>query len=279
MTRTRPVFSDTWQFLPLITLHLVALLLFLSFILPAGFSLWRALDQQVFFALNGTLAQGGDWALFWAWANTREKDLALAVIMLLFLIFPRLCFHRLQLQQALVGFLALMLLLLPFRYGFYELAKVMDLTGPSPSRVLSPSIMLTELFPHINAKDSAGRSFPGDHATVMLLWFGFLLWNKRSFGTLLAGLLTVLAILPRMVGGAHWFSDVAVGGLVVALPVLAWACYSPLTLWITQKLEKVFLPVFDLFSWIPLLGRLPFFAASHERRRHKAEAQTNPSTP
>ncbi|KGK40994.1 hypothetical protein LH51_18075 [Nitrincola sp. A-D6] len=256
---TPPVFGSQWRPAPLILMHLAALLLILSFIYPAGFQLWRQVDNSVFFALNGTLSEGGTWAWIWAWANTRYKDMLLAVVMLLFLVFPGFGFKRSQLQQALVGFLVLMFVLVPLRYFFYEFAKQLDLSGPSPSMVLSPAYLLTELFPVIPAKDGSSRSFPGDHATVLILWAAYLIMNTRCLGSYLAVLLATLMILPRMVGGAHWFSDVAVGGFAVALPVLAWAFYSPLLLGLTRWMEKAFLPLFRLLGRIPLLNRLPFF--------------------
>lgn len=260
MTSISPVFGKQWRPVPLIIMHLAALLLMLSFISPTGFQLWRHIDSSIFYAFNGTLSEGSTWAWIWAWANTRYKDMLLALIMLLLLVFPGFGFKRPQLQQALVGFLALMIVLVPLRYFFYEGAKLLDLSGPSPSMLLSPAYLLTELFPHIPAKDGSSRSFPGDHATVLILWAGYLIMNNRSLGSYFAVFLATLMILPRMVGGAHWFSDVAVGGFSVALPILAWAFYSPLLLGLTHGMEKVFLPLFRLIGRIPLLKRLPFFS-------------------
>ena len=106
----------------------------------------------------------------------------LAIVMLIFIIFPGFGFRRQQLQQALVGFLALMLSLVVLRYFFYEFSEKLDLSGPSPSLVLSPAYLLTELFPDIPAKDGSGRSFPGDHATVLIVWAAYLIMNTRCLG-------------------------------------------------------------------------------------------------
>lgn len=259
MTLTPAVFGTTWRPVPLLAMHLVAALLIMSFIINPSFELWRRLDTHIFFYLNGTLADGGTWAWLWAWANTRYKDMVLAFVMLAFIVFPGFSFQRNQLQQALIGFLALMIVMVPLRYFFYEFSKSLDLTGPSPSITLIPAYLLTELFPDISAKDASSRSFPGDHATVLLIWAGYLIMNKRCLGSLLATALAALMILPRLVGGAHWFTDVAVGGFAVALPVLAWAFYSPVVYRLTRWLEKAFLPLFALVGRLPLLGKLPFF--------------------
>ena len=259
MTLTPPVLGTEWRPVPFFMMHGVAVLLFFTFTVDIGFDLWRILDSHIFFSLNSTLADGGNWAWIWAWANTRYKDMVLAVVMLAFLIFPGFGFQRSQLQQALIGFLALMIVMVPLRYFFYEFSKSLDLTGPSPSITLVPSYLLTELFPDISAKDASSRSFPGDHATVLLIWAGYLIMNTRCVGSWLAVGLAALMILPRLVGGAHWFSDVAVGGFAVALPVLAWAFYSPIVYRLTCWLETVFLPIFSLIGRLPLIGKLPFF--------------------
>ncbi len=259
MTLTPAVMGTTWRFKPLILMHLFAVLLMFTFLNSTGYALWRELDSSIFFSLNGTLSEGGTWAWIWAWANTRQKDMLLALVMLVFLVFPGLGFQRSQLQQALVGFLAIMLVTVVLRYFFYEWAKIVDITGASPSITLSPAIMLTELFPHIPAKDSAGRSFPGDHATVLLIWAGYLLMNRVCLGSILAAFLAALMIFPRLIAGAHWFSDVAVGGFAVTLPVLAWTFYSPLVYQLTRGLAKLFYPLFRLVGKIPLIGQLPFF--------------------
>jgi membrane-associated phospholipid phosphatase len=265
MTSSKPFFSDQWQLRPLIIFHAIALALLLSFVWPAGFFAWRAADEQVFFALNSSLESGGTWAWLWAWANTRYKDLALAVVMLCFLIFPKLGIPRSELQKTFIGFVVLLFLLLPLRYFFYEFSKAMDLTGPSPSRVLEPAYLLTELFPSIPAKDASSRSFPGDHATILLLWAGYLLMCSRHLMAYVAAFIATLMIFPRLVGGAHWLSDIIVGGLVIALPILAWGFYTPLLHKCTNSLAKHLQPLFHLVSRIPLLGKLAFFDASRSR--------------
>lgn len=256
------VFSSRWHWPALLAGHLLAALLLLSYSLPAGHAFWQALGADVFYLLNGSLANNGAWTWFWAWMNTREVDAASAVLLLAFLVFP-LTATREKLQPLLCGFLALMLLMLPARELLSELTVAYGLSGPSPSLVLEPAYLFSELRPSIPAKDTASTSFPGDHASVLLIWFGFLAWNSRGTGArLLLGAVTLLLILPRLVGGAHWLADVAVGGMVMALVTLSWAFASPLAGWINHGLMKAATPLFRLCSRIPLLGRLPFFAVN-----------------
>lgn len=254
------VFSRRWRWPQLLLGHLLAALLLISYSLPAEHALWQQLGAQIFFLLNGTLADNGVWTWFWAWMNTREMDAAAGLLMLCFLIFP-LTLPRRQLPALLCGFLTLMLLMLPARELLREISILLNLSGPSPSLSLKPVWLLEDLRPAIPAKDTAGASFPGDHASVLLIWFGFLAWNSRSPAARMAlGAITLLLILPRLIGGAHWLADVAVGGMVMALITLSWAFASPLADWINRGLLRAALPLFRFCRRMPLLNRLPCFA-------------------
>lgn len=254
-----PIFSTRWHPRRFIALQLLAALLLFSFFSSIGHELWRQLDRAVFYTLNGSLAHSETWASFWAWMNTRYFDGLSALLMLVFLVFPGLGLERRQLQAAFTGFLLLMLLMLPLRELLSDYAVSARFSGPSPSLQLQPAYLFSEQLPHIPAKDSASTSFPGDHASVLLIWIGFLLSIRRCPGTLVAAGLGLLLMLPRLFGGAHWFSDVAVGGLSLALTTLAWALATPVAHWLSTGLLKGLSPLYRLVGRIPLLGRLPFF--------------------
>jgi len=259
MITPEPVFSNRWRPLTFIALQLLAALLLLSFASDTGRELWRSLDRSVFFTLNGSLFQSDLWARFWAWMNTREVDAASALLMLVFLVFPGLGLNRRQLQPAFTDFLLLMLLMLPMRELLSDYARSTGLSGPSPSLQLQPAYRFSEHLPQIPAKDSATTSFPGDHASVLLVWIGFLLFIRRSPATLCAAGLGIFLMLPRLFGGAHWFTDAAVGGMCLALTTLAWAWATPVAGWLNQWLLKGLTPLYRLAGRLPLLGRLPFF--------------------
>ncbi|GAA0793086.1 phosphatase PAP2 family protein [Marinobacterium sediminicola] len=255
-----PVFSTRWRPALLIGMHLAAAALLFSFVNESGRALWRSLDAQIFFALNGSLFASETWASFWAWMNTREVDAISALVMLVFLVFPGLGLKRNQLQAGFTGFLLLMILMLPMREALSEYSVSSGLSGHSPSLQLEPAYRFSTELPDIPAKDSATTSFPGDHASVLMVWLGFLLFNARNLGTLAATALALFLMSPRLFGGAHWFTDAAVGGLSLALVTLAWACASPVPHWMNQGLMRLLGPLYRLAGRLPLLGRLPFFS-------------------
>ncbi|MET4000385.1 phosphatase PAP2 family protein [Marinobacterium sp. MBR-109] len=260
MITPEPVFSTRWRPLAFISMQLAAVLLLLSFASETGHEIWRSLDQTVFFTLNGSLFHSESWASFWAWMNTREVDALSAVVMLLFLVFPGLGgLKRNQLQAAFTGFLLLMLLMLPMRELLSDYAKQSGLSGDSPSLQLEPSYRFSDHLPDIPAKDRANTSFPGDHASVLLVWIGFLLFARPTLASVAVVLVGLFLMLPRLFGGAHWFTDAAVGGMCLALTTLAWAWATPVAGWLNRWLLMGLSPLYRLAGRIPLLGRLPFF--------------------
>ncbi|ELO6405044.1 TPA: Kdo(2)-lipid A phosphotransferase, partial [Escherichia coli] len=72
-------------------------------------------------------------------------------------------------------------------------------------------------------------SFPGDHG-MMLLIFSAFMW--RYFGKvagLIALIIFVVFAFPRVMIGAHWFTDIIVGSMTVILIGLPWVLLTPLS--------------------------------------------------
>lgn len=100
----------------------------------------------------------------------------------------------------------------------------------------SASIYFDQLYHNVNwlsqlsglaAKDKSASSFPGDHG-MMLLIFSVYMWKyigKEAFCKALA--VFVIFSLPRIMGGAHWFTDVYVGSVSFVLLVLSWILLTP----------------------------------------------------
>lgn len=209
-------------------LHLLAALLLLSWWWEGSATrgLWDSLDRAVFYALNGSLAGGGAWAKFWAIANHRAFDLVSATLLLLLYAH----FALAQRGKYLAERIALLVALFLFTLVMIEISNntLEELKRHSASMVLEPVYRLSELFPHIEAKDYSASSFPGDHATVLLMFTGYF-WFAAGwrYGVTMV-VLAILFSMPRVVAGAHWLTDDLVGSGVVALLGLAWLYGTPL---------------------------------------------------
>jgi membrane-associated phospholipid phosphatase len=130
----------------------------------------------------------------------------------------------------------------------------------SPSLTIDGAVRLTKMFPdwqaHWYLKDSSNQCFPGDHASVLLLWAMLLSLHARGRRLLLIWLLTAVFMLPRLVSGAHWASDDFVGGLFVSLIAFGWGFYSPYAANTSDMLVRLSAPLMQSLSKLPGLGRI-----------------------
>ena len=252
--------NDQWRTRPLIACHVVALLLLASWVWAPSRALWDQFDLQLFALLNQPVHAAGLWAKTWAIGSMRPVDMGVGVLMLAVMLKADLVFSGAQVRKALYAFLATLTLMLLFRVGFAEVVKLMGWQRPSASLVVEGAARLTELFPgweeRWDLKDSATRSFPGDHASVLLIWAMFLSFFARNGRLLLIWTMAVIFMLPRLVAGAHWGSDALVGGVFLALLGLAWACFTPFAYKASEWLEQATLPLTRVLSQLPLIGRL-----------------------
>ncbi len=253
--------QNRWHWRGLTGCHLLALALCASWMWPSGRLLWDALDMHVFRLLNAPLATSTLWAHVWAAGNMRLADIGAGCIMLGFIIKGNWIFAGVQVRRALYAFLAVLVLLLLIRVGpFAELVKMLHWQRSGPSLVVAGAIRLSELFPAWDAawhiKDSSVRSFPGDHASVLLLWSMFLWPYAASRQRLLIGGLSVLFLLPRLISGAHWGSDILIGGVAVSLLAFGWGFCTPYAAKSADLLERLGAPL------LKHLGRLPWLRHS-----------------
>jgi membrane-associated phospholipid phosphatase len=249
-----------WRIRPLIACHLAALLLLASWLWAPSRELWDRFDLFAFALLNGPVHDAGWWAKTWAIGSMRPVDMAVGALMLAVMLKTDLVFSAAQMRKALFAFIAALVVMLLFRVGFADLVKLMGWQRPSASLVVDGAARLTELFPsweeRWDMKDSASRSFPGDHASVLLLWAMFMTFFARNWRLLLVWTMAVIFMLPRLVAGAHWVSDALVGGLFLALLGLAWACFTPFAYQASEWLEKITLPLTHRLAKLPVLGHL-----------------------
>ncbi len=263
MGRETDFFTPGWRPRSAAVLAAIGVMTLISIIIPAGNGAWRSLDEAVFLALNGTLAEGGAWTTFWAWANYRPVDLLSALLMLAFLVLPGPVFRPEEVRRALFGYFSLLFLGLLVREFLDTTAEHLGLVGPSPSLVFEPSYRLTELVPGLDTKDASKESFPGDHASVLISWAMYLLYRRVCIGSVLACLVAILLILPRLVGGAHALSDVLVGGVFIAFLAMSLGFCTPYhgraAAWVTARFD----PLIDWFArTLPPLRWFSFFRVS-----------------
>jgi len=170
-------------------------------------------------------------------------------------------FKAAQVRQAFFGFLVTLLLLVVIRALFSKWVDAAGWQHKSPSMMFDDVVHLSDYYPNLEAawelKDRSSKSFPGDHASVLLIWALFMsVFSRRLVQYLVVWGLAVLFMLPRLVAGAHWGQDDYIGGLLMAVLALGWSYYTPLAAKGSEALMRWTAPLFNLAAKLPLVGRL-----------------------
>lgn len=172
---------------------------------------WDGWDRAVFLAANESLRSGGSWAAFWAATNTRLFDVVPGALIL------SLYAHYLIADDGRFWKRRFELGLLIFAFTVFWMQFVMkellDFGRVSPTLVLPDSVLLNQMFDWpLHIKDRSTDCFPGDHMGVIVL-VGVIMFHVAGRWRGLCILLAAIPFaLPRIFGGAHWFSDQLIGG-------------------------------------------------------------------
>ncbi|MGM8932997.1 phosphatase PAP2 family protein [Salinicola halophyticus] len=216
-------------------LNLTGLVLLLSWALPHGLP-WTDLDDRIFWTFNHWITpENGLWDDLLALLNTRFFDAAsFGVMGVLFTIAIRRD-PRPDRWRRWFGIGVTMLL----TAGVIAVVtnKAITYGHPSPTRFFAHAAHLTDIV-SIPTKDSASNSFPGDHGLMLMIFAGFMLRfaDRRTAGWSIAFVLLLSA--PRIMVGAHWFSDVYMGALSIALLALPWILCTPVAGGMTALVQR-----------------------------------------
>ncbi|ENY0910266.1 phosphatase PAP2 family protein [Serratia marcescens] len=221
--------------LPLIILfNLLGVALFLSWFLPANHGGWFTLDSAIFFFFNRHLATDPAFLHLVAITNNRAFDvISLLAMGLLYLYF--------YLKQDAAGRRRLVItgvVMLLTAVVLNQLGHLLPVKHPSPTLTFDNIYRVSELT-GIPTKDASSDSFPGDHGMMLIIFSCFMLryFGRGAFAVAL--LITLLFSLPRVMIGAHWFTDIAVGSLSVVLVGASWVLMTPCSDWIVDRLNRL----------------------------------------
>ena len=212
--------------LPLILLlNIVGLALFLSWYLPVNHGFWFPLDAAIFHFFNHELVESRAFLWLVALTNNRAFDacslLAMGCLMLWFWLRED--------RQGRRRIIIIGLTMLLFAVVINQLAQLLiPVKRESPTLFFSGINRVSELL-HFPTKDASKDSFPGDHGMMLLIFSAIMLryFGKKAFA--IALIIFVVFAFPRVMIGAHWFTDIAVGSLSVVLIGLPWCLMTSLS--------------------------------------------------
>ncbi|OGN62586.1 MAG: hypothetical protein A3F09_01270 [Chlamydiae bacterium RIFCSPHIGHO2_12_FULL_49_11] len=199
----------------------VVLILYLlcvaSWFIPPFSVLWTAFDETVFFALNSVLTIPVLRPVV-AVLNHNITDWMFDIVILTFFI-PFLIKNRKESEPLFLFVTAVTW------YGFsiwwlnrLLIPKVLHAARASPGWIFQDEMVrLTDYIHWIKIKQVAFQSFPADHGCTVLMFIftAFALLNKKQGR--IACFVSIPFILPRLICGAHWFTDIFFGSLPIIL--------------------------------------------------------------
>ncbi|EOD9046449.1 phosphatase PAP2 family protein [Klebsiella quasipneumoniae] len=212
--------------IPLILLlNIAGVVLFCSWYLPANHGAWAPVDAAIFHFFNHGVSVSRAYAWLLAIINNRAFDacslLAMGCLMLSYWLKAPAAGRR---QIAIMGVVMLLAAVI-----INQLAQhLMPVQRASPSLFFSDVTRVSDVV-NFPTKDASKDSFPGDHG-MMLLIFASFMW--RYFGRRALAVALVIFVVfafPRVMIGAHWFSDIAVGSLTAVLIGAPWVLMTPLS--------------------------------------------------
>lgn len=197
---------------------------------------WAALDKSVFYYFNDQLVAGSLFLNVTAYTNMRWFDaVSFTAMGLLYYSYFRKQDNAGKRTMICLGVCMLLAGILIKQCG-----SLLPIAHPSPTRTFEGVNRLTQLT-DIATKDAANDSFPGDHG-MMLMIFAAFVWRycgTRAFA--MAAVFVVVFSMPRIMSGAHWFSDIYLGSLSIACMTMSWLLLTPASDFCAARLER-FLP-------------------------------------
>lgn len=208
----------------ILLLNFAGIALFLSWYLPPGHGFWAPLDSGVFHFFNHRLATSTPFLWFVAITNNRVFDLCSLLCMGLLMLWY--WWHATPQGKRRIVIMGIVMLLAAVILN--QAGHCLPVVRPSPTLVFSDINRVSELL-NITTKDASRDSYPGDHGLMLLIFAGFMLryFGKTAFVIALA--IVIIFSLPRMMIGAHWFTDIFNGSLSIVLVGLPWVLMTPLS--------------------------------------------------
>jgi Kdo2-lipid A phosphotransferase len=214
-----------WSVPYLVVWQFIAVLLLMSWFVEPTRTLWLFADDRLFRFFNDSLKSGSDsWRMLWAVTNHRLFDgVSAGMLMMVFFASALRNGRESWYWHGAVVTATVIAVFVGTRIG-----HLIPVERPSATMIYSDVFRLNNWATAFETKDISHSTFPGDHAMVALIGFGYALHyleRTYAFAALAAGLAIVM---PRLVGGAHWLSDEVVGAGFVGILVLSWSFYTPL---------------------------------------------------
>lgn len=217
--------------------NILGLFIFFSWYMTEFNGLWFEIDKQIFYYFNKMLLPDVFFTYFVAFVNFRAFDLVAFIAMLLI-------YYKYYRKSNAEGKRWLFCIGIAMLFSTIILKQFDNML---PIDRISASRYFDNLYHDVNfvseitqwpTKDQSSTSFPGDHGMILLI-FSVYMWKYIGIKAFLQGLgVFIIFSLPRIMSGAHWFSDIYAGSISFVLIILSWIILSPVADIVISWLEN-----------------------------------------
>jgi len=228
-----------WNLKKLLIPPAIMLTVLLSWLSPLFRPYWDALDAKTFSLLNPWVQTNPFWQHFWAFASTRTMDWIHDGIMFCFFFIgvrkAVLAHRRKKIAECIFAVLCIALTICLVNGILFP--EFIHLPRKSPTMIDKTAFRLSSVIDWAGVKDHSRKSFPGDHATMAVLFVSFIYHLMGWRLGLMATLYGIFFCLPRLILGAHWLTDVAIGSAFIGITMSSLFMGSPLYYYIVSGIE------------------------------------------
>lgn len=221
----------------IIICNILGVVLFFSWYITHLSGFWFEIDKAIFYTFNQMLTTSKAFMYFVAFINLRAFDIVAFVTMLsIFYSYYRKSNVEGKRWLFCVG--VAMIFSAIIMKQFDKMLAFDRISASGYFEQLYHNVNFVSQLSGWPAKDYSASSFPGDHGMMLLIFVAFM-WKyigKSAFFKALA--VFIIFSFPRIMGGAHWFTDVFVGSMSFALVILSWILLSPAADIFIEWLEK-----------------------------------------
>ena len=208
----------------ILLLNFIGIALFLSWYIPANHGIWFKIDSAIFYYFNQHLLSSPLFLHLVAITNNRIFDVISLICMGLFYLY----FYMKETPAGRRRLIVTGVVMLLTAVILNQLGHLLPVSHPSPTLTFDNINRVSELT-GIPTKDASSDSFPGDHGMMLMIFACFMLRYFSQGAFAIALLIVVIFSMPRVMIGAHWFTDIAVGSLSIVLVGMGWVLLTPLS--------------------------------------------------
>lgn len=218
----------------ILLLNFAGLMLFFSWYLPVNHGFWQSIDSAVFYFFNQQLTESR--MFLWLVAITNNRTFDGCSLLAMFFLLRSFWLQENARGRRRVVITTLVMLLTAVIVN--QLSQVLiPVKRASPTLTFSHIHRVSELL-SLPTKEASRDSFPGDHGMMLLIFTAFMWRYFGKYAGIISLIIFVVFAFPRVMIGAHWLTDIAVGSLSVILIALPWWLMTPISDRVISLLDR-----------------------------------------